>query len=108
MRSTAFYERAISYNRCTNKKKNDERRERENEKARKRGCCVRSTASETESGEISNPFDTSALLYTLSTNPGDELSCLALDMLRGAGGARATFPRRETGERRALISNMAL
>ena len=40
MRSTAFYERAISYNRCTNKK-NDERRERENEKASERGsCCV--------------------------------------------------------------------
>ena len=40
MRSTAFYERANSYNRCTNKK-NDERRERENEKASERGsCCV--------------------------------------------------------------------
>ena len=104
MRSTAFYERAISYNRCTNKKKNDERRERENEKARKRGCCVRSTASETESGEISNPFDTSALLYTLSTNPGDELSCSRCSA--GPAGSRhsALFPRvPPCRERRALI-----
>ena len=76
MRSTAFYERAISYNRCTNKK-NDERRERENEKARK-GLLTRVSATETESGEISNPFDISALLIcTLSTNPG---TC---SMLRG-------------------------